>query len=149
MRYRLKLASWTVVRERGQPSPRILGEAAAVALLAGDLLKDADDDQEHFWVIYLNTKNHYLLASQVSVGTQAASLVQPRDILGPALRVGAASIILVHNHPSGDPTPSPEDIRLTRQIADGAKLLDVRLHDHVIIGNGTERWVSMSQRGCL
>ena len=69
MRYRLKLASWTVVRERGQPSPRILGEAAAVAWLAGDLLKDADDDKEHFWAIYLNTKNHYLLASQISVGT--------------------------------------------------------------------------------
>ena len=149
MRYRLKLASWTVVRERGQPSPRILGEAAAVAWLAGDLLQDADDDKEHFWAIYLNTKNHYLLASQISVGTQSASLVQPREILGPALRVGAASIILVHNHPSGDPTPSPEDVRLTRQIAEGARLVDLRLHDHVIIANGTGQWISLAERGLI
>jgi len=70
-------------------------------------------------------------------------------VLGPALRVGAASLILVHNHPSGDPTPSREDLRLTRQLADGARLLDLRLHDHLIIGNGTEQWVSLAQRGVL
>jgi DNA repair protein RadC len=67
--------------------------------------------------------------------------------LGPALREGAASIILVHNHPSGDPTPSREDVRLTRQIADAARLLDLNLHDHLIIGNGTEAWVSLAERG--
>ena len=149
MRYRLKLASWTVVRERGQPSPRILVDPAAVALLAGDLLKDADDDKEHFWSVYLNAKNHYLLASLISVGTQSAALVQPREVLGPALRVGAASIILVHNHPSGDPTPSSEDVRLTRQIADAARIVDVRLHDHVIIANGTGQWISFAARGLI
>ena len=149
MRYRLKLASWTVVRERGQPSPRILDDPAAVALLAGDLLKDADDDREHFWSIYLNAKNHYLLASLVSVGTQSGTLVHPREILGPALRIGAASVILVHNHPSGDPTPSPEDIRLTRQVAEAARIVDIRLHDHVIIANGTGRWLSFTIRGLI
>ena len=149
MRYRLKLASWTVVRERGQPSPRILDDPAAVALLAGDLLRDADDDREHFWSIYLNAKNHYLLASLVSIGTQSGTLVHPREILGPALRLGAASIILVHNHPSGDPTPSPEDIRLTRQVADAARIVDIRLHDHVIIANGTGRWLSFTIRGLI
>ena len=149
MRYRLKLASWTVVRERGEPSPRILDDPAGIALLAGDLLKDADDDREHFWAIYLNAKNHYLLSSLVSMGTQSASLVHPREVIGPALRLGAASIILVHNHPSGDPTPSPEDVRLTRQLAEAGRVVDIRLHDHVIIGNGTERWVSMAQRGLI
>jgi DNA repair protein RadC len=78
-----------------------------------------------------------------------ASLVHPREVLGPALREGAAALILVHNHPSGDPTPSREDLRLTRQLADGARLLDLRLHDHIIIGNGTEQWVSLAQRGGL
>jgi DNA repair protein RadC len=85
----------------------------------------------------------------VSVGTQSASLVHPREVLGPALREGAASLIPVHNHPSGDPTPSREDLRLTRQLADGATLLDLRLHDHIIVGNGTEHWVSLAQRGAL
>jgi DNA repair protein RadC len=70
-------------------------------------------------------------------------------VLGPALREGAASVILVHNHPSGDPSPSREDVRLTRQLADGARLLDLSIHDHLIIGNGTERWVSFAERGLL
>ena len=82
-------------------------------------------------------------------GTQSAALVHPREVLGPALREGAAGLVLLHNHPSGDPTPSREDLRLTRQLADGARLLDLRLHDHIIIGNGTEQWVSLAQRGDL
>ena len=69
--------------------------------LARDLLRDHDDDKEHFWAILLNAQNHYLLHTLVSIGTQSASLVHPREVLGPALREGAASVILVHNHPSG------------------------------------------------
>ena len=149
MRYRLKLATWIVRREPGQPSPRILTSPQAVALLAADLLKAADDDKEHFWAIFLNAQNHYLMHTLISTGTQSASLVHPREVFGPALRAGAASLILIHNHPSGDPTPSREDLRLTRQLAEGAKLLDLRLHDHLIIGNGTEQWVSLAQRGAL
>jgi len=149
MRYRLKLATWIVEREPGQPSPRMLSAPAAVALLARDLVNSSDDDKEHFWAIYLNAQNHYLMHTLVSTGTQSASLVHPREVLGPALRVGAAALILVHNHPSGDPTPSGEDLRLTRQLVDGARLLDLRLHDHLIIGNGTEQWVSLAQRGAL
>src|SRR5437773_9487327 len=100
-RYRLKLATWTVVREPGQPSPRTLSSPLAVVELAKDLVLDADDDKERFWVVLLNAQNHYLLHTEVSVGTQSASLVHPREVLGPALREGAASIILLHNHPSG------------------------------------------------
>ena len=148
-RYRLKLATWTVVRECGQPSPRILSSPDAVALLAQDLLRAADDDKEHFWAVLLNTQNHYLMHTEVSIGTQSASLIHPREVLGPAVREGAAALILIHNHPSGDPTPSREDLRLTKQLVDGAALLDVRLHDHLIVGNGTERRVSLAQRGDL
>jgi len=132
-----------------EPSPRLLSSPQEVALFARDLLRDADDDKEHFWAILLNAQNHYLMHTVVSVGNQSASLVHPREVLGPALREGAASLVLVHNHPSGDPTPSREDLRLTRQLAEAAQLLDVRLHDHVIIGNGTERWVSLAERGQL
>jgi DNA repair protein RadC len=148
-RYRLKLATWVVVRGCNEPNPRILGSPAEVAALARDLLKATDDDKEHFWAIFLNAQNHYLMHTLVSTGIQSASLVHPREVLGPALREGAASIILVHNHPSGDPTPSREDIRLTRQLVEGARLLDLAIHDHLIIGNGTERWVSLKERGLL
>jgi DNA repair protein RadC len=136
-----------VVREPGQPSPRILSSPEAAALLAADLLKEHDDDKEHFWAIFLNSQNHYLMHTEVSVGTLSASLVHRREVLGPALREGASSLILVHNHPSGDPRPSREDLKLTRQLVDGTTLLDIRLHDHVIIGNGTLHWVSLAQRG--
>ena len=148
-RYRLKLATWTVVRECGTPSPRTLSTPAVVAELARDLLREHDDDKEHFWAILLNAQNHYLLHTEVSVGTQSASLVHPREVLGPALREGASSMILIHNHPSGDPTPSREDLRLTRQLRDAAALLDLNLHDHIIIGNGTASWVSMAERGLI
>jgi DNA repair protein RadC len=100
-RYRLKLATWTVVRESGGLSPRALSSPAAVAELARDLLREHDDDKEHFWTIFLNTQNHYLLHTLVSTGTQSATLVHPREVLGPALREGAVSVVLVHNHPSG------------------------------------------------
>jgi DNA repair protein RadC len=148
-RYHLRLATWTVVRESGSPSLRRLDGPAAVAELARDLLREHDDDKEHFWAVLVNAKNGYLLHTLVSTGTQSASLVHPREVLGPALREGASGVILVHNHPSGDPSPSPDDVRLTRQLVDAATLLDLRLHDHVIIGNGTGAWVSMADRGLI
>jgi DNA repair protein RadC len=146
-RYHLKLATWTVVRESGAPSPQILSGPASVAELARDLVRAQDDDKEHFWAIFVNTRNRYLMHTLVSTGTQSSSLVHAREVLGPALREGAAAVILVHNHPSGDPAPSPEDLRITRSLAEAGRLLDVRVHDHVIIGNGTWAWVSLAQRG--
>jgi DNA repair protein RadC len=113
------------------------------------LARGCDDDKEHFFAVLLNAQNHYLMHTEVSVGTQSASLVHPREVLGPALREGAVSVILIHNHPSGDPTPSREDLRLTRQLANAAQLLDLKLHDHIIVGNGTDCWVSLAQRGEL
>jgi DNA repair protein RadC len=148
-RYRLKLATWTIVREPGQPSPRQLSGPTAVSALAIDLARSADDGREHFWAVLLNAQLGYLMHAEVSVGTLNASLVQPREVFGPALREGAASLALIHNHPSGDPTPSQEDIRLTRQLAEAGKLLDLPVHDHVIVGNGTGVWVSFAERGLL
>jgi DNA repair protein RadC len=113
-----------------------LGDPAA--LLALDLVNAFDDDREHFWTVLLNALNRYLMHVHVSTGTLSASLVHPRQVFGPALRAGAASLILVHNHPSGDPTPSREDLRLIRQLADTARLLDLQLHDHLIVGNGID-----------
>jgi len=145
-RYRLKIATWTVVREPGQPSPRILDTPEVVVDLARDLLRECDDDKEHFWVVLLNAKNHYLFAHMVSTGTQSGTLVHPREVLGPALREGASALV---NHPSGDPTPSREDTRLTRQLVEAAQLLDLRIHDHVVIGNGSGAWLSFASRGLI
>jgi DNA repair protein RadC len=150
-RYRLKLATWTVVRETGQPSPHVLGSPAAARVLAAGLLAERDDDKEHFWSVLLNTQNRLLMITEVSMGTLSASLVHPREVFGPALREGAASLLLIHNHPSGDPAPSREDLRLTRELAAAGKLLQVPIHDHLIIGNGTGATVSLaeSHAACL
>ena len=148
-RYRLKLATWTVVREPGQPSPRRLNDPESVAALARDLLSANDDEKEHFWVLLLNTQNHLTCAHHVSMGSLSASIVHPREVFRAAVLAGAAHLILVHNHPSGDPTPSKEDVHLTRQLVEGARVLGLRVHDHVIVGNGSGEWVSLASRGLV
>ena len=136
-RYKLHVVSFSVVREAGpepQPRPK-LNDPSAVAHLARQII--ADDAKEHFWVLLLDGQNRLVAAHEVSTGTLSASLVHPREVFGPALRVlGVASVVLIHNHPSGDVTPSREDLRLTRQLVEAGKFLDIRVHDHVIIGNG-------------
>jgi DNA repair protein RadC len=148
-RYYLKLATWMVVRETGQSSPRRLSTPEEVAALAVELYREHDDEKEHFFVLTLGSQNDLLLIHHVSMGSLSASIVHPREVLGTAIREGAAHLILIHNHPSGDPTPSKEDIHLTRQLHEGARVLGLRVHDHLIIGNGTLKWVSLAQRGVL
>jgi DNA repair protein RadC len=118
-----------------------------VAELARDLLREHDDDKEHFWAIFLTSQNHYLLHILVPRGRSRRRWCTRRRCWGPRSERARASLVLVHNHPSGDPMPSREDVRLTRQLADAARLLDLRLHDHVVIGNGTGAWVSLAERG--
>ncbi|MCL6451474.1 MAG: DNA repair protein RadC [Acetobacteraceae bacterium] len=101
-------------------------------------------DREHFQVVLLNTRNQVLGVELVSVGTLSSSVVHPREVFKAALRRSAAAIILVHNHPSGDPTPSPEDVGLTRRLSQGGHLLGVEVLDHVVIGDGC--FVSLRER---
>jgi DNA repair protein RadC len=96
-------------------------------------------DKEYFKAAYLNTKNSILKVETISIGSLNASIVHPREILKPAISVSAASIVLVHNHPTGDPTPSKEDIEFTRRFAQCGELIGIELLDHVIIGAGTYR----------
>jgi DNA repair protein RadC len=96
-------------------------------------------DREHFKAALLNTKNQLLKVVTVSIGSLNASIVHPREILKPAISTSAASIILVHNHPTGDPTPSKEDIEFTNRFAKCGELIGIELLDHVIIGAGTYR----------
>ena len=96
-------------------------------------------DREHFRAALLNTKNQILKTVTVSIGSLNASIVHPREILKPAISASAASIILVHNHPTGDPTPSREDIEFTRRFARCGELIGIRLLDHIVIGSGKYR----------
>jgi len=146
--YQLHVVSFSVVREPGQPEQAMVSSPEAAIEVAKRVI--ADDAKEHFWILLLDALNRLRATHHVSTGTLSASLVHPREVFAPALRVmGVSSILLLHNHPSGDPTPSREDLRLTKQLVDCAKLLDLRIHDHVIIGSGTEKWTSLAQVGSL
>lgn len=103
-----------------------------------DYLKDILDlhpMQEVFYVVFLNRKNKPLGRIPVTAGTVSSSLVHPREVFRPAILAGASAIICAHNHPSGDPTPSTADIRVTRQLRDAAEVVDIALIDHMILGH--------------
>lgn len=104
-------------------------------------------DREHFRIVSLSTKNHVLGISSISIGSLNSSLVHPRECFKEAIRRNSNAIILLHNHPSGDPTPSREDIDVTRRLADGGQILGIEVLDHVIIGDN--RYISLKERGIL
>lgn len=105
-------------------------------------------DREHFWALALSTKNRLLRMVEVSVGSLNASIVHPRELFKEAVRLSAASIVVVHNHPSGDPTPSGADVQLTRRLARAGEVLGIELLDHVVIGDGGAH-ASLRQMGVL
>ncbi len=93
--------------------------------------------QEHMKLLLLNTKNHLIGETNISKGTVNASIITPRELFIDALSKGAVSIILLHNHPSGDPTPSKEDILITKRISEAGRIIGIELLDHIIIGNNS------------
>ncbi|RFU62558.1 DNA repair protein RadC [Bacillus sp. V59.32b] len=103
--------------------------------------------QEHFVCLYLNTKNQVLHRKTIFIGSLNASIVHPREVFKEAFRRSAASIICLHNHPSGDPTPSREDIEVTKRLAECGKIIGIDLLDHVIIGE--QKYVSLKEKGYL
>jgi DNA repair protein RadC len=133
------------LRSRNGTSRVVLSSPEQVFARYGPLMEDLK--KEVFRVALLDAQNGLLRDVVISEGTLSASLVHPREVFKPAILESAASIILLHNHPSGDPSPSREDLRLTRQLVDCSKLLDLRIHDHVIVGR--ERFVSLAQRGAV
>lgn len=120
-------------RPRG--TRRVVGCAADVAALCGEEM--AAYDREHFRLVALDSKNRLILMEDVSVGSLSASLVHPRELFKTAVRNSAAGIVVVHNHPSGDVTPSRADIELTRRLAKAGDVLGIDLLDHVIVGDGS------------
>jgi DNA repair protein RadC len=104
---------------------RVCGDIAALA-------------QEAFHVLVLDAKNKLRNRYLVSLGLVDASLVHPREVFRCAIESGGSALVLVHNHPSGDPTPSQEDVRITRQLVEAGKIIDIKVLDHVVIGRPQE-----------
>lgn len=119
-----------VIRE-AEDSPKIV-ESEDVSVLCRDM---KDLAQECFQVLTLNTKHKLISRNMITLGLVNASLVHPREIFRQAILDNAAAIILVHNHPSGDTTPSAEDIRITKQLIDAGRIVDIKVLDHIIIGD--------------
>ncbi|ASV68833.1 DNA repair protein RadC [Cytobacillus sp. FSL W7-1323] len=103
--------------------------------------------QEHFVCLYLNTKNQVLSKQTIFIGSLNASIVHPREVYKEAFRQSAASIICLHNHPSGDPTPSREDIDVTKRLTECGKIIGIDILDHIIIGE--KKFVSLKEKGYI
>ncbi len=104
-------------------------------------------DREHFRSLYLDRKGGLIVMEDVSVGGLHSSIVHPREVFKTAVKKSAASIILVHNHPSGDPTPSKEDIEVTKRLIEAGKIMGIEVLDHIIIGEGN--YCSLKARGLI
>jgi DNA repair protein RadC len=102
-------------------------------------------DREHLVVLMLDAKNHIIGINTVAIGSGNAAHVDVKDIFKPAIIVNALNIIIAHNHPSGDPTPSPEDVRLTEMVVKAGQLLGITVLDHIVVGH--KRFVSLKERG--
>lgn len=102
-------------------------------------------DQEHLRAICVDTKNRVQKVHTIYIGSLNASIVRIGEVFKEAIKLNSAAVIVVHNHPSGDPTPSPEDVLVTHQIVEAGCLLDIDVLDHLVIGHG--RYVSMRERG--
>jgi len=102
-------------------------------------------EQEHLRTIMLNSKNHVLKVHTVYVGSVNTASLRIAELFREAVRLNSVALIVAHNHPSGDPTPSAEDIAVTRQIVEAGKLLNIEVLDHLVIGQ--QRWVSLKERG--
>jgi DNA repair protein RadC len=136
-----------LVQDASVPIPnRCVRAPEDAAKIVRDYLRGVD--REHFVGLYLNTANNLITIHTVSVGTLNSSLVHPREVFKLALMVNAASVIVSHNHPSGNAEPSQEDIAITKQLVEAGKILGVPIYDHVIVteANG---FTSFAERGLI
>lgn len=148
--YSVEPVKFLMARERTAQSKHCLSSPEAVVNVLRQFALIKDDAKEHFGTFLLDNQHSIVAWNHVSTGKLNATLVGIPEVLGPALRLlGVASLILVHNHPGGNPTPSTEDIHLTRRLVEAAKLVDLSILDHVIVGNGFWRWTSLAQEKLL
>jgi DNA repair protein RadC len=123
------------------------GASDDVVRIARPIFAELDADKEHFLLLALNNKNRINGSKVISTGTLTATLIRPADVYAAALDLRAAAVVFVHNHPSGDPAPSQEDLEITRRLKECGEMLAIRVLDHVILG--ADRYYSFSDRGLL
>ena len=128
--------------EAPEERPSINSPADAAALVSYEM---SALEQEHLRVILLDRRNRVLETAEVYKGSVNSSQVRIGEVFKEAVRKNASAVVVIHNHPSGDPTPSPDDVAVTRAIVQAGKLLDVEVLDHLVIGQG--KWVSLKERG--
>ncbi len=138
-----------MVREGSSPAAKANCVEDLVPLALAFLREQKADlaGKEYFGVFYLSARNHVIGQEIISVGCLTASLVHPREVFRGAITLPCASIVLFHNHPSGDPEPSHEDIALTRRLVAGGSLLGIEVLDHVVLGD--PKFVSLKDRGVM
>lgn len=137
-----------------------LGKRAGHELVTGKPMLDSPDkvagflmptmrylETEHFTALIVNNKNQLIKSVDIAIGSLSAAIIHPRELYKAAIRANGAGLIAAHNHPSGDTTPSREDIVLTRRLAEAGRIIGIELIDHVIIGDG--RWLSLKEKGFL
>jgi DNA repair protein RadC len=129
-----------------EPTTTLVRDPASAHTVCADMGQLA---QEAFAVLTLNTKNKLITRHLVTLGLADSAQVHPREVFRPAIQDSAAAVILVHNHPSGDPTPSAEDLRVTRQLIDAGKVIGIRVLDHIIIGRNDTPHLSLREKGLV
>ncbi len=111
------------------------------------LREQVSPDVEELLAVYLDRKNRVIAVRRLAVGSDSFTIVDPRRVLAPALQLGAAGVVIAHNHPSGDPTPSSQDYDVTRRVQDAAELLGVTLLDHIVLT--PSRYTSLAEQGAI
>lgn len=144
--YRIPIYKILLVKDSNQAatSKNITGPGVAHEILANYL---AGQDRENFVVLLLDTKNRVIGINTVSVGTLNSTIVHPREVFKPAILANANAIILGHNHPSGDTTPSQADIDITKNLVEAGKILNIEVLDHIIVGH--DRFTSLQEKNLL
>ena len=110
-------------------------------------LRFRDEKREHFLVVLVDARHRILREEVISIGSLTSSIVHPREVFAPAVRASAGAVILIHNHPSGEPSPSEDDIAVTRRLERAAEILGIRILDHIIVGDG--EYASFKEMGLM
>lgn len=150
---RYRLTTFTVHDSGGSPEGKTYRNGAPlrssedVYRYCQAVFAELDADKEHFLLFAMNNKNRLIGYKVISTGSLTASLVHPREVFRAAIFLDAAAIIFAHNHPSGDPAPSNEDIDITKRLKECADVFGIRVLDHIVIG--AERFFSFNDKGLL
>ena len=133
------------IQERDRPIESFTRFTSALQVFEHLNYEFRDSRKEYFMALLLDGKNRIIKRVQISEGSLNQSIVHPREVFNVAVRESAAAMILLHNHPTGDPTPSPEDLEVTRRLSEAGQLMGIKVLDHIIIGDGA--FYSFTERG--